>query len=368
MGRFRFPLSVTLAVGSFAAGAEPPLDLRPEKRQGAISSAEPGLEFLETHALFEDSYQFGELRHVFPFRNQSAKTITVEQSMAVGGDAKVEVVPQVLVPGGTGEARVVQPLGDKLGSTAFRYALITDEPGVARYRFSLSGFVESAYDPEIVRFDFGRVERRAGALAELELSSREVERLEVLKVLDQPSWLELLEIDRASDAGQGLRLRARLRENAPLGRLQAKVQLLTNVSNQERVTVAVGGEVWDDILPNEHPVAFGAVKLGDGGRATLRLRSRSGQAFAIAAASDPDGRVVASHGPCPEAPADTACQRLELEVGRALPATDGPFHGRILVEIVGLAEVLPITYTGLWVNPATPIKQIDIGDPRAGGF
>lgn len=371
LARFRRPLlaaaTSTLWLLASTALAQPgapaePLDPRPEKRPGMPSSAEAALIFDQPNAYFDDTYQFGEVRHVFPFRNTSQKTVTIEQGLAVAGIGHVEFAPSKVPPGGSGEARVVQPLADKLGESSFRYALVTDEPGVSRYRFSLSGFVESAYDPARPEAVFGEVERGAGALAEIEISSREVLRLDLTESLEVPAWLRVEVGARAGDAGQGFQLKVRLLPEAPLGLVAGTFLLRTNVPNQDRLLVRFRGVVYGDLRPSVNPVGWGAVHLGQSYRESLRLRSRSGRPVEIESVTDTAGQVLVEVQPCPETPEDAACRRLQLEMTVAPTVATGPFGGHLQVKLKGSADVLPIAHSGLVVAPGTPIRNLEIPD------
>lgn len=358
-------LALLLPAAGFAQSGDPAADPRPEKRAGARGSAEPGLELEEPHALFGEVYQYAEISHLFAFRNKSARPVLIEEAIALAGGGRVEAVPRRVPPGGTGEIRVVQPIADQLGRAAFRYALVTDEPGVARYRFSLSGFVESAYDPEKPEFAFGEVDRDRGARLEIEISSREVARLELAEKLELPSWLALEVAGRAGEDQQGLRLQASLKGRPPLGWLHETVRLRTNVPSQPIYPLRVAATVYGDVVPSAGTVSFGAVDLGGTYRESVELRSRSGKPLALRSAADPAKWLKATLAPCPPRPDDPACRRVELELAVAPLAAQGPFSGKI--EIVGDdGEVLPLIYHGIVIAPGTPIRQIEV-PAEAGG-
>jgi len=343
-----------------AAQPGEPNDPRPEKRSGARGTAEPMLVFDQPNVTFADSYQYGEIRHVFPFRNAGSRPVVIERGIAVSGTGRVEAVPTLVPPGGTGEATVVQPLGDHLGQSNFRYALVTDEPGVARYRFSLSGFVESAYDPEKSELAFGTVDRAQGKSVEIEISSREVPRLEVLGFESLPPWLELKEAGRAGEDQQGVRLAARLVGKPPLGWQHGTIGVRTRVPNQPLHPIRYSAVIFDDLVPSVQPLSFGAVELGAAYQQKLELRSRRGLPLEIASAGDPEQRVAARLAPCPAAPEDRGCRQLELELRLGPLAPPGPFSGRIEIRQGPDGEILPLTYSGIAAAPGTPIRQLEV--------
>ncbi len=353
---------------SLPCPAQPgPLDPRPEKRSGARGTAEPGLAFDQPHRAFADAYQFGEVREVFAFRNQSSRPVLIEQAIAVGGSGLAEAVPKVVPPGGSGEVRVVQPLGgDHLGKTAFRYALVTDEPGVARYRFSLSGFVQSAFEPEKPELLFGRIERGQSGSLEIEVASREVARLEIRGFESLPPWLAMTVAGQAAGDPQGVRIAAKIAGRPPLGWQHGDLQLRTNVPNQPLLSVRYAATFYGDVVPSVDGISFGALELGGSYRQTLELRSRGGAPVGLRTAADPEGKVKVAVAPCPGRPDDEACRELILDLALSPLAAPGPFTGRIEVAAGGETEALPIPYSGIASPPGTPIRQLALPAPAGG--
>lgn len=341
-----------------------PIDPRPEKRSGARGTAEPGLEFDRPHREFADAYPFGEIRDVFAFRNKTSRPVLIEQAIAVGGSGLAEAVPSVVPPGGTGEVRVIQPLGgDHLGKTGFRYALVTDEPGVERYRFSLSGFVQSAFEPEKPELLFGRLERGQGGALEIQVASREVPRLEIRGFEGLPPWLELAVAGQAAGDPQGVRIAAKIAGRPPLGWQRGDLQLRTNVPNQALLAVRYAATFYGDVLPSSDGISFGALELGGSYRQTLELKSRRGAPLELRAAADPEGKVKVAIAPCPGRPEDAACRELILDLALTPLAAPGPFSGRIEIAAGGETELLPIPYSGIASPPGTPIRQLAVPAP-----
>lgn len=316
--------------------------------------APPGLVIEQPHVTFPDDYQGALLQHRFEFRNASAKPVLVQSGLAISGTGTVRFEPALVAPGARGAAYVTQPL-QGLGRASFRFALITDEPGVARYRMSLSGFIQSAYDPEVARLDFGQLERGQTGQATLELFSREVDALRVLRISGAPAYLDVRADARAGLADEGVRVHATLRPGAPLGVTSGTLRLETNVGAQPFYELAYTLRIFGDVQPSEQPIAFGLLRAGQEASGEVLLRSRSGVAVSVLSAQDPSGVVEAHSQPC-----GSGCARLVLT---AYTETTGSLEGTLDVRLAGSDEPLPLRYVGWVVAPQTEVRTLDFAPP-----
>ena len=351
---------LALTPGQDAVPAAPE-DPRPEKRVGARGA--PGALVFETpaQATFDDVHQGGVVERRFTLRNGGPGTVRIERGIALHERGAVEVDPATVPPGGRVEVRVRQPVGDRLGRVAFRFALVTDEPGVARYRLGLSGFVESAYDPEAPTLDWGPAEKGAVRAVEAEVFSREVEALQVLDVEDAPPYLRVDASTRAGLNGEGVRLRATLdTRQAPLGVTRGILRLRTNVPGQPRCPVSYSFNVRGDVVPSREALNLGLVRLGEEGTAELTVTSRSGRPVEITAAESLDVPLTTEVLPCSGDAAGPPCRVLRV---KHRPSERGPFTATLAVRVAGLEEPLRITVSGVVVSAQTRVKEMDLTQP-----
>ena len=328
----------------------------PEKAPGVRTDTPPGLVIEAPRADFPDAFQHSTVRHTFGFENRSTKTVVVEESFGLKPGASVVCHPARVPLGGRGTIEVSQDVQDALGAASFRFALVTDEPGVSRYRMSLAGFVLSAYTPEVPLLDFGRVARGTAAERSVELSSREVDRLEVQRVEGAPDFLELDTTRRAGLAGEALVVRARLRERAPLGLSTGRVVLWTNAPTQPRLEVHYAVQAFADVEPDTHPLSFQLVRMGEPKTIDVRLVSRSGRAFEVKEVLDTLGVVDVASEPCGGGTGPSPCVLLHATAHVLGPLT---LQGSLLVKVSGEADVLPLTYGGMVVSPETRVEELD---------
>lgn len=308
-------------------------------------------------AVFGDRYQFESVSWRFTVRNVGAATVRITDRIALDGTGKIDVAPLVLEPQGAATITVTQPLLDRLGEIAFRYALRSDEPGAPRYRFSLSGFAQSAFDPERPGFDFGDVDRTLGGHATLDLGSREVQRLQVVEVEEAPSYLRVSWVDAGAGEDSTARIHATLLPGAPQGLLMGTFRLRTNVATQPRVAIRFRAQVFGDVVPDQNPLPLGAIRLGETGVGVVRFHSRSGSPFEIAPdlAEGPDSPLRLAVRSCGDAQAAPGCRELEV---RFRPIFPGPISERIELRVAGDEAPLPILVTALAIRPDTVIQPL----------
>jgi hypothetical protein len=342
------PLVLLLVASAVCTSASAQL-VRPEKAPGARGIA-GGLAIHEANAQFDDRHQFEIIEWQWSVENTGDRLILVEEALALKGDAEVSVSADFLEPGARATIRVRQPLGDALGSTARRYALITSEPGVARYRFSLSGFVESAYDPEAPTLDFGSV-GPGSARTVATIASREVDRLVVSPPEQLPPFLA---IETAPDPvdPQRAHIEATLTESAPLGIHAGSIQLGTNVSSQPAVAVTYRFSRYKNVVPDSNPLSLGALPSGISATGTFRLTADAD--FEVAGVEADVEMESLEAQRCEES--RTRCWLITF---RTPPLAPGPITGQVVVSVSGESETLPLKFFGLGVPEGTEIRTID---------
>lgn len=287
------------------------------------------------HASFGEEYQFGSARHVFVFRNDGDHPVTIREAQTrTGGiDARISFERGAVRPGASAAVTVEQPLGDRLGLVSFRYRITTDGPSDPPVRFSLSGFVQSAYLPERTFVEMGTIDPRAGASQAFDLASDEAPRLQLLGVLDAPPGVTVEVVGPSGEADEGLRLRLRVAPSARSGLLGGKVRLATNVAHQPRYELAFRAALYAEVVPSVVPLDFGGAVAGSAVVRTFELRSRSGGEVRVERIRDGAGLLTLSAEPCDEAAA--SCVRVRASLAPSAGAAPGSRSGEVIAELAG---------------------------------
>lgn len=333
------------------------------------SAASETLVFVgDRHDTFEDTYQYSTVKHEFVVRNTTTHPITIVEGIAVSGTGEVTFEPTPVPPGKTASIHVRQPVGNSLGITAFRFAIVTDEPDRPKHRFSLSGFVQSPYDPESIHVDLGFVDRQnpVAGRGRFELYSREVDKLHLTTTASENQQIAV-EAAPVGFVAEGLELTVTPSTKLPRGRLFGAATLMTNVPSQPRLDFTYAANVFDDVAPTENPVAFGLIRVGQEAIKIITVESRSGTPFAIDDASNTIGGILnVSWNPCDGRDSDTSpCFRVQFSLS---PEKEQVTSGAVNLQISGDPLPVPIMVTSWVVSPETVVKQFgSTTQPNPGG-
>ena len=308
-------------------------------------------------ASFGEAYEGVLLTHRFAFRNRRTVPVRITELRPVSPRGRASAHPDLVPPGGLGYVLVEQPTGGRLGLASFRYALKADD-GAPERKLALTGFIQSAYDPDQPVVDMGTA--GPGASGSLELFSREVDRLEVREVLDAPAFLSVEAQGRAGPAQEGVVLRLGLRPDAPLGFHTGTLRVRTNVERQPEVPVLWRAGVFEDVLPSEGALDLGVVREGQPFVKVVQLERRSGERLEVERLETGDPAVKAEIVPCPK-PSDS-CRGLRLSgVG---PPAGAPLGGTVTVVPKG-SRPLSLPYSGILVGAQTTVKDLGLVEPKA---
>ncbi len=353
-GRVGFPSWVrTLAAvvlttaGAFASGAE---------------EAPLALVFDTPHAEFGERYQHQTVVHRFAVENPAAHAVRIVSLLPRSGDGWVEGVPVELPPGGRAELVVHQPMAERLGKTAIRIGAYTDErdgfdvsPGTAHYKLSISGFVQSAYDPEALQVGLGWVDQTVGSRASFELASREVPALTLIGVRDAPDGITVRDIGAVGLPGEGRKFELTLAPGAALGFHEGLLHLETNVTNQPLMALRYWANVFADVVPDRNPIKLSGGRAFETVTEVVELRSRSGKTVQVFSFEDTAGAFeLMSDEPC--VADQNSCRRLTL---RAQPTASGPIEGTLQIRLSDEEPPLPLLYRGWVLDANAVIRQID---------
>jgi hypothetical protein len=317
------------------------------------SPAPPALVFESQVAQYGETYAFASVEGQFDFTNRSAREVHIRTvtAQAVGG--RVVAAPTLLRPGERGRVVVHQELGARLGQSRFRFDLESDDPDTPTYKLLLTGFVQSAYDPESGSVDFGSLERKTAGARELRVGTREAGHLSVLAVEDAPAWLavEALPGDEASE----VRLRLTLRAGAPLGAHAARVRLRTDLERQPWFELGVRAALFEGARLDPPQANLGLLRVGQASSTWVELRRDDGGPAGLLGAEGLPPWLRVAEEAC--APVESACRRLRLT---AQPTITGAASGSFRLRLLGAPEPVEFPFAALVVEATREVRELEL--------
>lgn len=310
----------------------------------AIAHAE-SLRFTEKHVRFDTTYQYQTVRHDFVLTNDGERPVKLLRAEPRSGRGSVSGVPATLSPGGSATLTVELPLESTLGEAAFRFAVFTDEPDVERYRFSLSGFVQAAFDPEVNLLDFGDVRRGDTPSRELTLASREAQDWKLTGIVSKPSFIKAVIRDN--------HVLATVTPDAPSGFVIGEIVLSTSMPNQPRVAISLRGYVTGKLVTSTRALSLGTVTIGSVGKAGFSVRAPSIKGLQNQLTATVVAPWITRIRACVPVAAD--CAVVDV-VGT--PVQGGPFSGEVVLGINGEADqALPVRFFGVALKPGQVVRD-----------
>lgn len=311
------------------------------------SWAEPALRITPQHARFADSYQFGTVRQSYEVTNTGATPVTIKRIEPRSRAGKAVESPAQLAPGASGKVVIELPLDAALGEAAFRFALFSDEKDVERYRFTLSGFVQNAFEPETPALDLGTIARGNAVSRELSLETREAATWSFGEVTEKP--------EHTGVTVDGHSIRVGLLPTAPPGWVRGRIVVSTSLPQQPQVAVAVTGFVMGELLLDAKAVNLGSPEVGQEARQSFRVQGRDALRLKGRISARAETPWTARVHEC--TPAKDDCVMVDIS---GKPAAAGPIGGTVLVELAGGKDpALPVHFYGVALHPGQPLKQVD---------
>jgi hypothetical protein len=241
-----------------------------------------------------EAYQGAEIVQTLLLTNHGARPFRVLEIKPESPGALVDAVPaQPIPPGGSVEVTLRMDTSGRLGLGAFRYLLSADD-GLPDRRLVVDAFVQSAYEPDRPNLDG---DPAPGSAVEVRIGSRLVPQLTVADVSGTPPFLTVAALPGPEGT---VVLRATVARDAPLGLQRGTLRVRTNVAAQPELAVPYGLAIFEDVVPEAPSLDLGTVRQGQPFAKKMRLRSRSGRPFAVAAVEGAGPGLTATVGECAE--------------------------------------------------------------------
>ncbi|MDC8011757.1 hypothetical protein [Tahibacter soli] len=300
---------------------------------------------------FGEVYQGQPAECLVEFVNLSDKPVKLSALTAKRPNDRLDVDTLVLAPKSTGHVRLHVDTSLDIGTAHHPLSLRvpgSDNPLSVNSR----GFVMSVFDHGELKVDLGTVSLANGDRKpeSLTVSSDEDPGAKLVRVLQAPPYLDV------TLSQDGRTINVGLRDSAPWGPIDTQVVLGVDSAKQKQVAVKVVGDARGKVAPSSNPFALDLIRRGSGRHEyIIPLTDVSGEALKVGRLTleGIEGRV--RNQPC--VPERKDCRWLKLEISDKQPT--GRIDGKLLVQLPGYGQALPIYLWGLMVNADTKIRDGD---------
>lgn len=314
-----------------------------------ISLAE-SLRIEPKHATFAPEVAASTVRQSYTISNQGTRSVAIREWKAISGVGSVVGLPKELQPGESRNFEVQLPLPTALGQSGFRFALLSDETDVERYRFTLSGFVYSLISPELPTIDFGNQPARQGEHRQISFSARESLPLQLIHVETSPDWLN------AVIEGQSVTLTMQKADQS--GFKAGKVRISTNLPQQPAIEISVRAIVGGALTSNIYALGFKPVEVGQQVAADLEFRYSGKTDLKLLEAELPDGWTSTRASCTGQAEAASKCVRMHVSRRLDKPGRE---TGTLAFRMPG-EDTLEIPFGTVALGKGQPIRELLLGE------
>lgn len=300
---------------------------------------------------FDEHYQFTYVECQIELANHSDKSIKILEISPVRKEDTISPTTLTVAPGATAYLETKVFLANGLGHSSHYFNLKTDEPEKEKRSATARGFVNSILDEPKAGIDFGVVDltTKDKAQKEITLSSHEVEKLEMLEVLEKPDYLDVA-IDKNKKT-----IHASVKSSASWGLHQDFIKLKINAPQQPQAWVLVKVDVHGEVVPASNPFDMGLIRQGNKNEALIRLNHAAKKKFKLGKIELKDADGTVETVPCQ--PKEDSCQMLKFTLGKNQPT--GQVRGKIFVELPEYHQTLPIIVGALYLSPDTKIHSLE---------
>lgn len=311
---------------------------------------QPGL--VSSSCDFGETYQYQKAECLVELVNNDAKPIRLTHIKPVEPEDKVDRSVLEIPAHSRGYLNISVRPTDELGYTK-RYVEFktSDSSNGVRYA-EAKGMVLSVLDDAKLAMNFEVVDMTARSLAarEVHLSSREIDKFKIQKIVSAPEYLD---VEILPD---GQTLRGTVKKSAPWGIHNSDaIKVAINTAAQQEVSIPVKADIHGEIVPDVNPYALGLMRKGGGNEFLIPLRSRSGKEFKIGSVKVSRVNAKASVADC--IPAASGCRALKVNL------SDTQVHSQIggLIEVAfpEYANILSVYFWGMLVDKSTKVLDFE---------
>ncbi|MBI3757201.1 MAG: DUF1573 domain-containing protein [Deltaproteobacteria bacterium] len=286
---------VTLVFGgSFLAGERVALAQRsPSDPMQSASSGPPRLTFPEPVFDFGKVEQGEQVSHTFHFTNQGGQELRIESVKTSCGCTAAVTSFDVIPPGQEGAISATFDTSRYAGEKTKSISVYSNDPTQPVTTLTLQGeiLVEIEVDPP--QLYLGRVRRGEETVRSVDIFYDANKPIAITKIENSSSVVIIQADDFEKEGRKGKKLIVTLKKDAPLGRVNDEIKVITTSEKRPSVEIPVFGSIEGDLVVAPPQVSFGVVRRGDGKAQEVSIKNRAKKPIHVVKVESSNADIIA---------------------------------------------------------------------------
>lgn len=295
--------------------------------QAGAAEKGPKIRFDEAEFDFGEIYQEEDKTHVFGFSNVGDAPLVVKRTQTSCGCTAAIASEGPIAPGGRGEIRVTYSSKRSIGVQSKTVEVFTNSPdSMVTVVVKAKVKAEVMYPSTIA---FGKVPREAPQEQTFEVSAEEGLAFEIVKVeADGPQFQTSFKKGAAKgvNAGQSYSVTVKMLPKAPVGPLNSRIKVYTNLEKKPIIEIPILAYVQGDLKITPEAVNFGTFKPGAAEEVVLTVEAPATHPIRVTSATSSTPEVLVKLSTIKEG------QAYEVRCTVASSKDKGRISGRLIIE------------------------------------
>jgi len=254
--------------------AQPPPQPETES-QTPVLSGPPRLVFKESVFDFGKVEQGAQVNHLFRFTNQGGQDLRIESIKTSCGCTAAVISSEVIGPGQEGTISATFDTARFSGEKAKSVSVYSNDPLQPVTILTLQGEITVEVEVDPPQLYLGRVRRGEETVRSVDVVYDASKSLSITKVENTSPLLTVRAQDIETQGRKGKKLIVTLKKEAPLGRINDEIKVITTSEKRPVIEIPVFGSVEGDLVVAPPQVSFGVVRRGEGKTQAVSIKSRA---------------------------------------------------------------------------------------------
>jgi hypothetical protein len=238
-------------------------------------SGPPRLVFSESVFDFGKVEQGDQVNHLFRFTNQGGQDLRIESVKTSCGCTAAVISSEVIGPGQEGTISATFDTTRFAGEKAKSVSVYSNDPSQSVTTLTLQGEITVEVEIDPPQLYLGRVRRGEETVRSVDVLYDASKLISITKVENSSPVLTIRAQDMEQQGRKGKKLIVTLKKNAPLGRLNDEIKVMTTSEKRPLIEIPVFGSIEGDLVVAPPQVSFGVVRRGEGKTQEISIKSRA---------------------------------------------------------------------------------------------